>query len=883
MKLSTKIFTLFFISFSFIQTLEAQKASLLIEDLLFSSVSKTQRTQSNVGFNITGDHTSEHSGIRHIYFEQNINGIPVLNTGSSAHFKNSNQPFKNSNNFLKVESNIRIQSKQPLLSTKEALAKIVKFSGISDDKIFIERKNLETENKIIFKGGSISQRDIPVRLRYLLHEEELRLIYQIEILEFNNKNWMVYTVDTTSGEVYSSINILKSCDSSGLMPDIETISVENKEHSKVKSESMLCDNCYEVFPYPLENAFFGPRQIVTNPANVIASPFGWHDTNGSSGGETQVTSGNNTDVFINGSPEKFRPNGGSSLDFSGTEFDVNYSLSNASQSASVVNVFYWSNLMHDILYLYGFDEAGGNFQLNNYGSPGGEELDPLSIAVQDGNGCNAFFGSPIDGESPFMVIDTCGNKDGGFDNSVIIHEYGHGLVERLVGGPNYNNCLMGDENMIEGYADWLGILFTMSSSDTKDRQRGVGNFFRSKGPQGAGIRTYPYTTDLTTNPETYGSLIDLEGSIHATGAVWGEMLWEMTWVLIDQYGFNPELSQYTGNVDQDAGNIMALAIVVESLKLLDCTQKSFVEARDAIIEANAAIYGRDNECIIINAFAKRGLGIYADGGDSSRVTDNIEDFTPYITDAVFNQSFEICLFDNIKSITGGALPKGGVYSGQGIIDDGNGFSFKIDPEEAGLGTHEITYSISDSACNNESSSISSFSVTIDTTVPDIVCPEKTDYFLDGSGNSIYLENLKPKLVIDAFCKRDDYVIIQNPPPGTVLTYGDMEVNFTLTDFYGNVNECTTTINVQYSDSTKDIDTQIFLSPNPASEFFELTNFTASILEKATIYSISGQFIKQVLLDNETPNFISTEDLSSGLYFVKIETNKNLLLRNLIIK
>ena len=34
---------------------------------------------------------------------------------------------------------------------------------------------------------------------------------------------------------------------------------------------------------------------------------------------------------------------------------------------SVTNLFYWNNIVHDITYKYGFDEASGNFQVNNYG------------------------------------------------------------------------------------------------------------------------------------------------------------------------------------------------------------------------------------------------------------------------------------------------------------------------------------------------------------------------------------------------------------------------------------------------------------------------------------------------------------------------------------
>ena len=40
------------------------------------------------------------------------------------------------------------------------------------------------------------------------------------------------------------------------------------------------------------------------------------------------------------------------------------------QAAMVTNLFYWNNVMHDVIYVYGFNEAARNFQLNNYGKGG---------------------------------------------------------------------------------------------------------------------------------------------------------------------------------------------------------------------------------------------------------------------------------------------------------------------------------------------------------------------------------------------------------------------------------------------------------------------------------------------------------------------------------
>ncbi len=64
---------------------------------------------------------------------------------------------------------------------------------------------------------------------------------------------------------------------------------------------------------------------------------------------------------------------------------------------AITNLFYMNNMMHDIWYQYGFDEASGNFQENNY-SNGGLVGDSVFADAQDGGGLNnANFGTPPDG------------------------------------------------------------------------------------------------------------------------------------------------------------------------------------------------------------------------------------------------------------------------------------------------------------------------------------------------------------------------------------------------------------------------------------------------------------------------------------------------------
>jgi hypothetical protein len=73
------------------------------------------------------------------------------------------------------------------------------------------------------------------------------------------------------------------------------------------------------------------------------------------------------------------------------------------RDVAVQNLFYHNNLVHDVLYRHGFDEAAGNFQNDNFGLGGGN--DPVNAEAQDGGGLdNANFATPNDGVAPRMQM-----------------------------------------------------------------------------------------------------------------------------------------------------------------------------------------------------------------------------------------------------------------------------------------------------------------------------------------------------------------------------------------------------------------------------------------------------------------------------------------------
>ncbi|WP_188547366.1 T9SS-dependent M36 family metallopeptidase [Hymenobacter qilianensis] len=211
--------------------------------------------------------------------------------------------------------------------------------------------------------------------------------------------------------------------------------------------------------------------------------------------------------------------------------------------------------------------------------------------------------------------------DGDFDNGIIAHEYGHGISNRLTGGPSVANCLQNAEQMGEGWSDWFGLMMTIKPGDTRVKVRGIGTYASGQPTTGRGIRPAPYSTDFSVNNFTYAATNNTAAisQPHGIGFVWSTMLWDMTWDLIAKYGYNEDLYNGTG------GNNMAMQLVIDGLKLQKCNP-GFVDGRDAILLADRINYGGANQELIWRAFAKRGLGFSAKQGLSTSRTDQVQAF-----------------------------------------------------------------------------------------------------------------------------------------------------------------------------------------------------------------------------------------------------------------
>ena len=111
----------------------------------------------------------------------------------------------------------------------------------------------------------------------------------------------------------------------------------------------------------------------------------------------------------------------------------------------MTQLFYTSNLVHDLYYRYGFNEVAGNFQQHNFGR-GGQENDAVIANAQDGSGYNnANFMTLLDGQNGRcrMYLWNTANpyRDGDLEAGIVIHELSHGPSTRLTGGPGNTGCL----------------------------------------------------------------------------------------------------------------------------------------------------------------------------------------------------------------------------------------------------------------------------------------------------------------------------------------------------------------------------------------------------------------------------------------------------------
>ncbi|WBM74496.1 T9SS-dependent M36 family metallopeptidase [Saprospira grandis] len=349
-------------------------------------------------------HQSKQTGVEHIYIRQMYQGVEVQNAVINLNIKNG-QLISLGNRF---EANLA----QRVLAASAQITPATAIQKAADALYLPPLQNLrELENSgpnsYLFSPAGISLENIPLKLCYQPGPEgEIRLAWDLSIYQRNKQHWWSLRIDAQNGKILAQEDWIKHCSfadhafgncSRPDVPHLPTVS------------GTLANNAlpaqYRVFAEPLESPNHGSRTLEVDPADTTASPLGWHDTDGQAGAEYTITRGNNVHAYEDRAAADqpgYSPDGGSALNF---DFPLNMNQQPAAyEDAAITNLFYWNNLTHDVWYHYGFDEASGNFQENNYGR-GGQGGDYVFAEAQDGGGTNnANFGTPPEGSNPTMQM-----------------------------------------------------------------------------------------------------------------------------------------------------------------------------------------------------------------------------------------------------------------------------------------------------------------------------------------------------------------------------------------------------------------------------------------------------------------------------------------------
>jgi Zn-dependent metalloprotease/methionine-rich copper-binding protein CopC len=547
-------------------TTHAEDLGLSVDDVLNAAVS--------------AQYTDSDSGLTHIYLQQRVNELEVENTALTVTVTADGKVLNVAGGFYPdASAAVHAETQNPL--TANVAAQGASILGLPTGNTLIVSQQGTAEQWTVLSDSQLSLDPIDAHLAYLPTAEGLRLVWNMPLRTPDNEHWYDLSVDAYTGTTLQTVDWV--------------------DHAS-----------YNVFPVPIEAPNDGSRSVVTDPADPTASPYGWHDTNGAAGAEYTDTRGNNVsaqeDVNADNSGGS-RPDGGASLDFN---FPLDLTLAPSSyQSAAITNLFYWNNICHDLHFKYGFTEVAGNFQVTNYTGQGLGN-DAVQADAQDGSGTNnANFATPPDGSAPrmqmFVFNYTSPYRDGDLDSEIIIHEYGHGVSNRLTGGPANANALSAIQSggMGEGWSDWWGMMFTQKPTDTQMGSYGVGTYVEGQATSGQGIRRYPYSYDMTKDPETI-AYFNSSNEVHNVGEIWCSTLWDLNWLLINKYGYSSNLAQgYTGT--DSAGNILAMKLVMDALKIQPANP-SFKNGRDAILQADQILTGGANAYEIWTAFARRGMG-----------------------------------------------------------------------------------------------------------------------------------------------------------------------------------------------------------------------------------------------------------------------------------
>ena len=301
------------------------------------------------------------------------------------------------------------------------------------------------------------------------------------------------------------------------------------------------------------------------------------------------------------------------------------------RNQATTQLFWFVNTFHDHLRAppIGFTHEARGFEFTDADGPGGaaggdhvlaesDNLNPSSPETIARTTNTAYIIVPPDGLAPQLSTHLFSNPSLNAADlaDVVYHEYAHGLTNRSVGtgrgmGARQSRALG------EGWSDWYALDYLVAEGLVPDDAALDGelstgaylvNSFGTDGvrrqgldcPVGSAPPACPGSAGAGPGGFSLGDMgrVGAEFNFHDDGEIWSETLWDLRRAL---------------------GSQTARALITGGLRLAP-DNPSFIDARNAILQADRVASSGANHDVLWQVFAGRGMGYSASTSGSAAVT-----------------------------------------------------------------------------------------------------------------------------------------------------------------------------------------------------------------------------------------------------------------------
>jgi extracellular elastinolytic metalloproteinase len=326
---------------------------------------------------IESEGSSSTTKITNYRIVQRYQGIEVFDAQSNVWVKDG-KAFNMGNRF---RSNVaqKVNTTTPTLSVIQGITAAYSRLGITPAGTFSVKETLANGRLLLTDG--VHEDPITAKLAFQeMADNKFKLAWAFQLFTPDAQHYWDIRIDAIDGSVLGKNDLTINCqfgDSRHKHADFKNnFNFEAQAFTGGNASMLVNPGTYRVIPFNYESPNHHAFELISTTGNALASPNGWHDANTIGGTNAALrfnyTRGNNVLAQEDANGDNgtgIRPDGGAGL-----LFDFPYGgqtlQPTAYTSAATTNLFYMANIMHDIWYNYGFDEANANFQQSNLGRGG---------------------------------------------------------------------------------------------------------------------------------------------------------------------------------------------------------------------------------------------------------------------------------------------------------------------------------------------------------------------------------------------------------------------------------------------------------------------------------------------------------------------------------